>query len=136
MISIVRPLKGPLQIRLPYRPNHANRILLEEACGSRATIKYIGEGTFNAPRTHLRPIIDTVLQEFQQPVCLEIHGSTQTTCDHRCWSANPDTWMECQCHCAGSNHGSGVPFETQPSPTFSIHTDHTVSKTTIPPQDG
>lgn len=29
MISIVRPLKGPLQIRLPYRPNHANRIFLE-----------------------------------------------------------------------------------------------------------
>lgn len=135
MISIVRPLKGPLRIRLPYRPKYANRSLLEQACESHARVKYIGAGTFTAPRSRLRQILDAIRHEFHQSVILELHGATQTSCDYRCWSANPDTWMDCECHCAGSNHGSGAPFETQPSPTFSIHTDYTVSRTIIPPQD-
>lgn len=63
MPSIKRPVRGPLQVRLPYRPNGVNFQLLESTCGVRSKIYYeCGVGIFIARRKHLDSIIHAILR--------------------------------------------------------------------------
>lgn len=37
------------------------------------------------------------------------HGGV-TLCVEPCWNASPDTSWDCECSCAGRNHGTGHPI--------------------------
>ncbi len=126
MAQIVRPVKGKLQVRLPYRPGGSNYGLLKAICGERTRPEWNRERRcFEVAREHLVKLIDQLAYEIGSPVEVILHGATQTKCVSACWAADPRTRWECVCSCAGANHGTGHPLPTLASAELSIDTDYT-----------
>lgn len=124
--SIVRPVSGKLRIELPYQPAGANYDLLKRVCGERTRPKWAGR-YFVVARQHLAKLIERLPNELGTDVKLIMHGATQTLCVSACWAANPATYWECVCSCAGTNHGTGVPFSKQVSSDLSVETQYTTN---------
>lgn len=134
MVQIVRPVRGKLRVKLPYRPGGANYHLLKDICGGRTRPKWNrGLRCFEVAREHLVKLINRLPNEIGRPVEVILHGATQTKCVSACWAANPDTCWECVCSCAGANHGSGSPLPTQASADLSIETEYTSERYTVNP---
>lgn len=134
MAQIIRPLKGKLQVTLPYRPGGANYGLLKAICGEQTRPEWNRERRhFEVAREHLVKLIDVLPDEIGQPVEVVLYGATQTKCVSACWAANPDTRWECVCSCAGGNHGTGHALPTQVSADLSVDTEYTSEKYLINP---
>jgi hypothetical protein len=126
MAQIIRPVRGKVQVRLPYQPHGANYHLLQDVCGEQTRPKWRSElRVFEVAREHLTKLIDRLSAAIGEPVEVVLHGVTQTKCVSACWAASPDTRWECVCSCAGSNHGSGRPLPIQPSADLSIDNEYT-----------
>ncbi len=109
--SVYRPVKGKLQVRMPFAPGGGNYALLHQLCGQRTRVEYDrGRQAFAVAATHLEEIVDGLLDHFGQLDVTTEHYAQQT-CVERCWMANPDTVLNCVCGCAGLNHGSQTPFD-------------------------
>lgn len=135
MAQIVRPVRGRVQVRLPYRPHGANYNLLHDICGEQTRPKWRSErGVFEVAREHLGKLIDELPNAIGRPVEVVLHGVTQTKCVSACWAARIDTRWECVCSCAGANHGSGHPLPVQPSADLSIENDYTTETYWIYPR--
>jgi hypothetical protein len=126
MTQIVRPVKGKLQVTLPYQPAGANYRLLKAICGEHTRPAWNPKRRyFEVAREHLVKLIDVLPDEIGHPVEVVLHGATQTKCVTACWGANPDTRWECLCSCAGANHGTGQPLPKQVSADLSVDTEYT-----------
>lgn len=134
MAQIVRPVKGKIQVSLPYRPGGENYGFLQAICGERSRPEWNRRGGyFEVARVHLAKLIDQLADEIGQPVELVLCGASQTKCVSACWAADPDTRWECVCSCAGANHGTGRPLPVQVSTDLSIDTDYTSERYLLKP---
>lgn len=128
MVRITRPVKGSLRVTLPYRDGGTNFDLLRGICGPGTHVRYNSKlRCFEVARVHLPKLIDELPAAVGTPVELVLHGAIQTTCVSACWDADPDTWWQCTCSCAGENHGTRVPLATQISADLSVGTQYTSS---------
>ena len=113
MAQIVRPVKGKLLVRLPYRPAGQNYGILKAICGERTRPEWNRDrGRSEVAREYLGRLIDQLPNEIDQPVEVVLHGAVQTRCVAKCWDASPGTRWECVCSCAGANQGSRQPLPT------------------------
>jgi hypothetical protein len=134
--KIVRPVKGKLQVWLPYRAGGGNYALLKDICGERTRPDWDSERRcFVVARDHLGKLIALLPNEIGRPVEVVLYGAAQTTCVSKCWGqgTSPDTRWECVCSCAGANHGTGHPLPTQVSDELSIDTEYTSESYVIRP---
>jgi hypothetical protein len=105
-VSVYRPVKGRLTVKLPFRSGGGNFDLLKEICGERTRPVYDrATSSFQVAANHLGVLIDGLLDRFRQ-VTLTTQHYRQQTCVESCWNASPDSIEECVCGCAGLNHGS------------------------------
>jgi hypothetical protein len=113
-------------IKLPWRgSSEANYSWLKEVCGPRSRPKYDPAlKCFLVARSHTQRVIDALVKEYDQ-VSLIQFGHTATTCVEQCWNANPDKVIDCECSCAGTNHGSGVPLGKEIQDGLSVRHEFT-----------
>lgn len=110
---IIRPNGARTEIRgLPWnsRPG-GNYALLEEAIDAsrRGQVDYSKRArTFSVARAHTDNLIRFLADHFGHVHVLQFGGLAR--CVSACWNADPDTAWECECSCAGSNHGSRQPI--------------------------
>lgn len=98
-------------IQLPWRGSStANYDWLKEVCGERTRPLYDRQAKrFLVARPHAQHVLDALVDEFKQVLVVQ-YGHAATTCVEPCWNARPDTVTDCECGCAGANHGSGSPI--------------------------
>lgn len=133
MIMITRPLKGKLQIKLPYQKPPRNLNLLKDICGPRSRVTYNQMGYFEIAPIHLQKLIVKLPSTLGERLEVDLYGAKQTKCVAKCWDASSTTKWECECSCAGTNHGTGQPLDKQVSSDLSISTDYTVARYVIMP---
>jgi hypothetical protein len=112
-VSIFRPVKGRVLVRLPYRPSETswNFALLQDILGSGVNVRYSKvTRSFEIAARHLETLVDGLLNEFGT-IKLVTEHYRQQTCVEKCWNANAKTASTCVCGCAGQNHGSHQPFD-------------------------
>lgn len=99
--------------KLPWRGgSSANYEWLKAICGERTRPKYNPiSKCFLVARPHAQYVIDALVKEYGQ-VKVTQYGHTSVTCVEKCWNAKLETIAECECGCAGANHGSGRPLDT------------------------
>lgn len=116
-------------IALPYRGNpSANFDWLKEVCGDRTRPQYDrASKRFRVARAHTQHVLAALVDEFSQ-VHVTIYGHTRTTCVEQCWNARPETIADCECGCAGANHGSREPMGRQVQRGLSVQHDLTSAK--------
>ena len=131
---ILRP-RERASIALPYRGSpRANFDWLKEVCGDRTRPRYDRSSRrFLVARPHAQHVLAALVDEFNQ-VFVTIYGYTRTTCVERCWNANPETIADCECGCAGANHGSRHPMGTQVQQGLSVQNDLTSAEYVVTKQ--
>ncbi|MCI4685093.1 hypothetical protein [Candidatus Rhodoblastus alkanivorans] len=135
MARIVRPLRGRLQVTLPFRPGSGNYDLLHDICGQQTKPEYNRERRyFEVAPAHLRTLIEQLPAELGRPVEVVLHGASQTRCVVECWrDASPDTIWTCVCSCAGKFHGTKIQPSTQIDDRLSVDTEYTTETYTAWP---
>lgn len=95
-------------VELPWRGSpSANFEWLKEACGARTRPIFDRESKrFLVARPHVSHVIDALVDEYDQVLVVQ-YGDTASTCVEQCWNAKAETVADCECGCAGANHGSG-----------------------------
>jgi hypothetical protein len=69
MAQIIRPVRGKVQVRLPYQPHGANYHLLQDICGEQTRPKWRSElRVFEVAREHLTKLIDRLSAAIGEPV--------------------------------------------------------------------
>jgi len=123
-------------IFLPWRDSSsANFIWLKEVCGQRTRPTYNATTKrFEVARKHAQYVLDALVEEYGKVEVVQ-YGNIATTCVERCWSANPNTVIDCECGCAGLNHGVGQPLGEEVTAGLSVQND-LVSATYIVTADG
>lgn len=109
----IRPNGARTEIRgLPWsgRPRDSYAMLEDAIKASRrGQVDYDKEGRFfSVARAHTGPLIAYLGERFGEVKVVQ-HGGL-ARCVSACWDADPDTSWECECSCAGDNHGSGRPI--------------------------
>lgn len=112
--------------KLPWRGSSgANYDWLKAICGERTRPKYDSESkSFLVARPHAQYVIDALVKEYGRVKVMQF-GHTATTCVEQCWNAKIETIAECECGCAGSNHGSGRPLDTMIQSGLSVQQEFT-----------
>lgn len=123
---ILRP-KSRAEIYLPWRGNpRANFEWLRCVCGDRTRPEYDRQSKrFYVARGHIQHIIQALVEEYGS-VKVTQYGYRSTTCVQQCWNANPNSYLQCECGCAGRNHGSGVPMGHEVQSGLSVEYDLSV----------
>ncbi len=136
MARITRPLRGRLQVEVPYRRGAENYILLREICGEGTHVRYNRQlRCFEITRGRLPVLMDRLATELGQPVELVLHGAAQTHCVEACWrDAKPETAWQCVCSCAGWFHGSGQPPPKDLGGGLYVDTEYTTQVYTLMPR--
>ena len=98
-------------IELPWRGGpKANFEWLKAVCGTRTRPKYDKTTRqFLVARVHAKHVLDALVAEYES-VLVTQYGHVATTCVEQCWNARRETVIDCECGCAGHNHGSGHPL--------------------------
>lgn len=109
--SLILKPRERASISLPYRGNpHANYDWLKQVCGDLTRPVYDRQSKrFQVARTHVGHVLEALVEEFST-VHVSIYGNTRTTCVERCWNAKLEAITDCECGCAGANHGSRGPM--------------------------
>ena len=81
-------------------------------------------------RSHADILIQALADRFGR-VTVTQEGSIRTTCVSECWTANPATSSQCECSCAGTNHGSGHALGPEVAPGLSVQNDRTLYVYTV-----
>jgi hypothetical protein len=110
---VIRPHGARTEIRdLPWTGSpRATYALLEDAIGAsrRGQVQYSrSTRAFSVARAHSGQLILSLADRFGHVHVIQ-HGG-QTRCVSACWNADPNTAWECECSCAGSNHGTQRPL--------------------------
>lgn len=111
-------------IDLPWRgDSRANYEWLKAVCGSRTRPQYDpATKRFLVARVHAQHVLDALVEEYERVLVAQF-GHTATTCVEHCWNANPDTAIECECGCAGTNHGTRQPLGSEVAPGLAVKHD-------------
>lgn len=127
VLTIYPKRDGHVRVRLPFRPGRENYRLIEDLLEpTRVRVEYDrSERVFTVPRSHAGDLIEGLAQEFGQ-VLVRQYGWNRVTCVSACWSANPDTAWDCECGCAGTNHGSKHPLKHIVDSELSVDGDYTL----------
>lgn len=98
-------------VALPWRGSaRANFDWLKDVCGERTRPEYDRTSKlFMVARPHAIVVLNALVDEYGRVRVVQ-HGDSTKTCVERCWNARPDTAIECECGCAGTNHGSRQPM--------------------------
>lgn len=121
--EITRPVHGNLIIRMPYAKD--NRTWLNKIAGRDAGVAFNKDTkTWTVKRTRFERMIEALAARWGMVEVTQF-GSSQSKCVSACWNGNPDRVWECECSCAGSNHGSGVPIGKEVKPGLSVSTEYT-----------
>lgn len=130
-VTVIIPTKrdGRVRVRLPYQSGSANYDLLRDILRpSTVQIKYSSaERLFSVARTHAPHLIQGLAARFGS-VTVRQYGWKQTTCVDQCWNARPETAWDCECGCAGTNHGSGHPLRHLVNSALSVEGEYTVNE--------
>lgn len=120
--EITRPVNGDLIIRMPYAKD--NRAWLNRVAGRDPHVAFNdADKSWRVKRNRFERLIAALAARWGS-VQVTQFGSHQTTCVAACWNGNPDKVAECECACAGSNHGAGTPAGREVTPGLSILTDY------------
>lgn len=135
MATVYRPVSGPIQVRLKYRPGGANYGILKDVCGDLTRPQWnAGHKCYDVARDHMSKLVANLANLSGEVVTVTLIGAAQTTCVEQCWRLKPrDTRWDCVCSCAGRNHGSGSPLPLQVNAALSVQTDYTTETYTIHP---
>lgn len=138
MATVYRPVSGPIQVRLKYRPGGANYGILKDVCGDLTRPQWNdGHKCFDVARDHMSKLVADLANLSGEVVTVTLVGAAQTMCVEQCWRLKPrDTRWDCVCSCAGRNHGSGSPLPLQVDADLSVQTDYTSETYTIYPNGG
>ena len=111
-------------IALPWRgSSNANYDWLKGVCGDRTRPKYDpATKRFLVARAHAQHVLNALVEEYGHVLVTQF-GHTATTCVEQCWNANPDNAIDCECGCAGTNHGSKVPLGSEVVPGLAVKHD-------------
>ena len=106
----IRPNGARTEIRgLPWtgRPGDTYAVLEEAIDASRqGQVQYSHQGRFfSVARSHTHSLIAYLAERYGHVHVIQ-HGGL-AKCVSACWTADPESAWECECSCAGSNHGSG-----------------------------
>jgi hypothetical protein len=94
---------------LPWgRPGEGYEIIGEAIRASRRGQVEYAHGAFTVARSHTVELIEALAARYGRVQV--IHHGGLTKCVAECWRARPDTAYECECSCAGANHGSKHPL--------------------------
>lgn len=97
-MTVHRPVKGKLRVKMPYRPGNRRHLLNAGCRGSEWT------GThWLVSRSRLHDLVHYLTWNFGD-VEVIIDGYSTQKCDTRCVEAKGD---DCVCSCAGANHKGG-----------------------------
>lgn len=122
---ILKPGKRA-SIALPWRGSpSANFEWLKQVCGTRTRPAYDRKSKrFLVARNHTKHVLDALVAEYGA-VEVTQYGNAKTTCVEQCWDARPDTVTDCECACAGANHGSGGPMGNHVEEWLSVRYEYT-----------
>lgn len=132
MAAVVRPVRGRLQVRTPYRRG-GSRALLQDAC-PRGHIEHVGGGVWTVPRARLLDVVAALARYWPVAVALDVRQGGEQ-CDTRCIEALGD---DCVCACGGANHGGlgGRADWIQVGATTLIAPGEVVRTTFVVPKNG
>ena len=120
--TITRPTHGDLIIRVPYAKG--NRQWMNNAAGRDAGVDFDRvTKTWTVRRSRFARMIEALADEHGS-VLVTQYSASQSKCVESCWTGSPNRAWECECSCAGSNHGSGWPLGNEVKPGFSVATDY------------
>lgn len=121
--------KQRASLAIPWRGDKsANYEWLREICGTRTKPRYDRIcKRFTVARTHTAHVLSELIIEYGRVFIVHC-GYKSTTCVAACWDANPDSVIDCECGCAGLNHGSGAPMGFEMKNGLSVHHEYVVSK--------
>ncbi len=119
----------PTRVRLPYLPDGGNYKLLREIRGPGTHHPRYDSTTkeFVVPRNGTNELLAGLIARFSR-IEVTVVGVASTTCVAACWDGNPDTVLECECACAGSNHGTGRKLGNEVLPGVSVEHDYTTAR--------
>lgn len=94
---------------LPFgKAGDGYNIIGDAICATqRGQVKYENRA-FTVSRPHTTRLIEALAVKYGAVMVIQ-HGGT-TMCVSACWNADPDSTWECECSCAGENHGTREPL--------------------------
>jgi len=126
---VILPVSGGRRARvhLPFQTGSANYDLIRDLLAPDVVqIKYERAAhVFTVARHHAQDLIDGLARHFGE-VEVRQYGWRRTTCVEQCWNAKPESAWDCECACAGTNHGTRTPLAQLVAPGLSIEHDYTV----------
>jgi len=109
---VIRPYGARTEIHnLPWSGPRGGYKVVEDAIGAsrRRQVKYDPSSKFfTVSRRHTRVLIEALGARYGRVHVIQ-HGGTDK-CVAACWKADRDTAWQCECSCAGDNHGSQHPI--------------------------
>lgn len=107
----IRPGGARTEVRgLPWEgPGAGYRIVGEAIDATRQDQVKYAHGSFTVARARTESLILSLAKRYGRVHVVQFAG--QTKCVAACWAAKPETALECECSCAGVNHGSGRALE-------------------------
>ena len=111
MVTVVIRPRRRTEIRgMPWEgKGQGYRLLADAIKASRdGQVKY-EDRVFTVSRPHTAAIVKFLAGRYGHVRVIQYAG--QTKCVAACWGASPDTALECECSCAGENHGTQRPLE-------------------------
>lgn len=108
----VRPGGARTEVRgLPFTKAGDGYRIIGEAIGAtrKGQVDYDkSTRAFTVSRSHSTTLITALAAKYGSVTVIQ-HGGT-TKCVEACWNAKPASAWECECSCAGDNHGTRNPI--------------------------
>lgn len=108
----IRPNGARTEVRgLPFTGRGGGYAILGSAIGAsrRGQVRWDPtRSCFSVARTHTGLLISSLAERYGQVQVIQYGGLAR--CVSACWSADPETAWDCECSCAGDNHGSRRPI--------------------------
>ncbi|MCS6557322.1 hypothetical protein NYQ31_02800 [Curtobacterium flaccumfaciens] len=109
---IIRPKQRTEIQHMPFEAKGAGYKILEDMIGAsrRGQVEYsFSTRTWSVSRPHSNAVILGLAARYGRVKVIQ-HGGVEK-CVEACWkSGHPEKAWECECACAGRNHGSGSPY--------------------------
>lgn len=121
----LHPKYSRAELYLPWKGGpSANFKWLKTVCGDSTRPQYDKKKKkFLVARTHTNVVLDALVEEFGR-VKVRHFGYQKEACVEQCWNAKPENYLQCECSCAGKNHGSGSPMGKEVSEGLSIQGEY------------
>lgn len=107
----IRPNGKRTEIRnLPYEGPGRGYAVLDAIIGAsrKGQVQYVG-GVWTVSRPHTNKLVHGLAARYGRVKVIQYGGVEK--CVESCWKGKPETSLQCECVCAGRNHGSGSPYK-------------------------